>query len=137
MNIYVGATFTRYLEARSVMDQLTAAGHRITHDWTRTDAFGEDGHPLPETAGGYDLPAAEQCAHAQDDRRAVRNSELLLILAQQASCGWPIEVGMALAFGNSKVWVVAPFKPTVFWHLPLVRVFNDVVEPLRELGATP
>lgn len=137
MNIYVGATFSRYLEARSVMDALTAVGHAVTHDWTRTDAFGDDGHPLPGTAGGYDLPAAEQSAHALDDLAAVKRADLLLILAQQASCGWPVEVGMALAWGTAKVWLVEPFKPTVFWHLPQVRVFADVAQPLRELGATP
>ncbi len=35
------------------MDALTAAGHDIAHDWTRTDAFGPDGHPWPDTGGGY------------------------------------------------------------------------------------
>lgn len=137
MNIYVGATFSRYREARSVMDALTAAGHKVTHDWTRTDAFGEDGHPLPDTGGGYDIDPASQRRHAEDDLFAVEEADLLLILAQQASCGWPVEVGMALAWGTAKVWLVEPFKPTVFWHLPRVRVFSDVAQPLRELGATP
>lgn len=137
MNIYVGATFSRYLEARSVMDALTAVGHKVTHDWTRTDAFGEDGHPHPGTAGGYDLPSIKQRVHAEEDLFAVEEADLLLILAQQASCGWPVEIGMALAFGMADVWVVEPFKPTVFWHLPQVRVFDDVATPLRELGATP
>jgi hypothetical protein len=135
VKIYVGTTFSRYVEARSAMDALTAAGHTITHDWTRTAAFGSDGHPLPQTSGGYDLPAADQQAHAEDDLRAVLDADLLLILAQEASCGWPIEVGMALAWGAAEVWVVAPFKPTVFWHLPQVRVFDDAAEPLRDLGA--
>lgn len=131
MRVYVGATFSRYLEAREVMDALTTAGHAVTHDWTRTAAFGADGHPLPGVEG---LPRVEQAAHAEDDLCAVANAELLLILAQQASCGWPVEVGAALAW-DIDVWLVAPFKPTVFWALPLVRLFEDVDEPLRRLGA--
>jgi hypothetical protein len=137
LKVYVGATFSRYLEARSVIDALTAAGHTVTHDWTRTDAFGPDGHLLPDTGGGYDIDPDEQRRHAEDDRLAVEEAELLLILAQQASCSWPIEVGMALALRRAAVWIVEPFKPTVFWHLPGVRIFDDVAEPLRALGATP
>lgn len=135
LNVYVGATFSRYLEARAVMDALTAVGHAITHDWTRTEAFGADGHPLPETAGGYDLPREVQADHARDDLHAVAKSDLLLILAQQASCGWPVEVGAALAWGTARVWIVEPFRPTVFWCLPQVEVFESVDEPLRRLGA--
>ncbi|HVQ60395.1 MAG TPA: hypothetical protein VMS60_15955 [Solirubrobacterales bacterium] len=137
MKIYVGATFSRYLEARSVIDALVAAGHDVTHDWTRTAAFGADGHPLPDSGDGYELPAEEQAAHALDDLAAVKGADLLLILAEQASCGWPVEVGAALAWGKAEVWLVAPFRPTVFWCLPQVSVFESVAQPLRELGATP
>lgn len=137
MRIYVGVTFSRYIEARDVIDALLTAGHEITHDWTRTDAFGPDGHPLPETDGGYALPSAEQAAQALDDLDAVRRAELLLILAEEASCGWPLEVGAALAWGEARVWLVSPFKRTVFWCLPQVSVFDSVAVPLRALGAEP
>ncbi len=136
MKVYVGATFSRYTEARALIDQLTAAGHEITHDWTRTAAFGDDGHPLPAANGGYELPRHIQAAHALDDLLAVQEADLLLILGQQASCGWPVEVGAALAWGFAKVWIVAPCKPTVFWHLPQVEIFPDLTEPLHRLVAT-
>lgn len=145
MRVYVGATFTRYEEARAIVDALTGAGHTITHDWTRTDAFGPDGHPLPETAGGYGLPSDVMAMHADDDLRAIWDADRLLILGQQASCGWPIEVGAALMLGHLRdmgtvirspeVWIVAPFRPTVFWALPQIRVFSDVAEPLSLMGA--
>lgn len=131
MNVYVGATFSRYIEARALMDELTAAGHRITHDWTRTDAFGADGHPLPSTAGGYDLDPADGMRHAFDDIAAVRSADLLLMLGSELSCGWPIEVGIGIAEGKEVV-VVAPAKYTVFWDLPNVMVYGGVAEALSD-----
>lgn len=134
MNVYVGSTFSRYPEARAVIDALTLRGHTITHDWTRTEAFGADGHPVPNSAGGYDLPPDVQADHARDDLNAVRRADLLLMLGQEASCGWLVEVGAALAWGTAQVWIVAPFRPTVFWQLPQVQVFADVAEALELLG---
>lgn len=135
--VYVGSTFSRYTEARAVIDTLTTAGHEITHDWTRTRAFAADGHPLPGTAGGYELDRADAAAHAADDLEAVRRADLLLILAETPSCGWPVEIGAALAFGTAAVWIVAPFRWTVFWALNQVVLFDDLDEPLRLLGAQP
>ncbi len=125
MIIYVGATFSRYVEARAIMDTLTAAGHVIAHDWTRTDAFDDDGHPLPGSDGGYKLDPDDGERHARDDIAAVQSAHLLLMLASEASCGWPVETGIGVALGKP-IWLVAPFRYTVFWDLPNVRVFDDV-----------
>lgn len=133
MKIYVGATFARYLEARAVMDALTGAGHSITHDWTRTRAFGDDGHPLPGTAGGYELDPEDGARHALADITAVRDADLLLMLAQVPSCGWPVETGIGIALGKT-IWLVAPFKYTVFWDLPSVEIFATQTEALGRLG---
>jgi NTP pyrophosphatase (non-canonical NTP hydrolase) len=128
MRIYVGTTFARYAEARAVVDVLTAAGHEITLDWTRTSEFDADGHPRS------DVPPLVEAAHAQADLDAVARAELVLVLAEEASCGWPIEVGAALAWGTARVWVVAPFRHTVFWRLPQVEVFDDLAQALRRLA---
>lgn len=132
MRIYVAATFTRYEEVRALNDRLREAGHSITYDWTRTAAFGPDGHPLGD---GYDLPEAVQARYAQEDLDAVARAEVLLALGEGDSLGWPVEVGAALAFGSCIVYLVAPRKPTVFWALPRVRVFDGVEEAMTRLGA--
>ena len=138
MRIYVGTTFSRYVEARAVMDRLTFAGHEITHDWTRTEVFGVNGHPLPGVLDGSSLSPEVQRQHAWDDLEAVRAADLVLMLGQTASCGWLVEVGAALARGNAKhVWIVQPFADTVFWRLPQVRVFDDLEDALRELYCEP
>lgn len=133
MKIYVGATFSRYAEARAVMDALARAGHAITFDWTRTDAFGEDGHPLPLTSGGYELDPIDGERYALEDFAAVDACERLLVLAQEPSCGWPIEVGYGLA-REKEVWVVAPFRYTVFWDQLNVTTFQRVEDALALLG---
>lgn len=133
LNIYVGATFSRYEEARAIMDALTNAGHTITHDWTRTRAFGDDGHPLPGSAGGYDLDPEDGAAHARDDVEAVKRADALLMLASEPSCGWPIETGIGIAC-DKRIAIVDPFKYTVFWDLPNVVVFEAVDEALVDFG---
>lgn len=132
ITFYVGATFTRYEEARAVVDALCDAGHECAFDWTRTDAFGADGHPLPDV-DPYRLPPEVQARHARNDLAAVRRADLCLFLAQQASCGWPVECGAALAYEVPHVWLVAPFKPTVFWALPGVETFDSLAPALRRL----
>jgi hypothetical protein len=134
MKVYVGATFSRYPEARAVMDALTAAGHTVTLDWTRTDAFGPDGHPLPGTDGGYKLDPLDGARHAASDIAAIADADLLLMLAQEASCGWPVEVGIGIAL-DKPVWLVAPFRYTVFWDLLTVTVYDSLDVPLRLLDA--
>lgn len=135
MKVYVGATFSRYEEVRRVVDALVAAGHEVTHDWTRTDAFGPDGHPRPELGGGYSMPPAEARRHAQDDVRAVLAADCCVFLGQEASCGWPVELGIAIG-ADKPCAVVAPFKWTVFWELPMVVVFDTVEDALGGLGVS-
>jgi hypothetical protein len=132
---YVGATFSRYAEARAVIDALTLTGRECTHDWTRTRAFGSDGHPLPGTGGGYTLERADAAAHAVDDIAAVQRAEVCVFLGEQASLGWPVEFGLALAASCPLIYVVAPFKWTVFLALPTVYVVESAEQALMRLGA--
>lgn len=131
--VYVGSTFSRYAEVRAVVDMITATGREVTHDWTRTRAFGTDGHPLPGTGGGYKLAPDDAAAHALDDLVAVASADLAIFLGDTPSCGWLVECGHAISQGL-QVWVVAPFKWTVFWELPQVAVFDDLSGPLELLG---
>ncbi len=54
------------------------------------------------------------------------------MLASEPSCGWPVETGIGIACGK-EIWLVAPFRYTVFWDLPTVRVFDDVAAALSLL----
>lgn len=122
MIFYVGATFTRYREVRALIDVLESLGHKCAEDWTRTSKdFGSDGELLPSSGTGYEMQD-HWAEAAQRERAAVAevslNEGFCLFLGEQASLGWPVEMGMSIAFGVPRIIVVSPFKPTVFMALP-------------------
>lgn len=130
MKIYTGTTFTRYEEARAVNDRLRALGHEITHDWTRTDEFGDDGHPLKQDPSEISKDDARR--YAADDIAGVLAADACLFLGEQASLGWPVEFGLAL--GSSRchsILVVQPFRWTVFLEVGKVDVVPDLATAMR------
>lgn len=133
--IYVASKFTQYARARGVMDALTAVGHTVTHDWTRTSQFDDDGEPNFDPANEQNLvPRGDRQRHARNDVRGVRTADVLLALLDQPSCGAPVEVGMALAYGVP-VMLVEPWAYTVFWDLPGVSMYETQEQALASLGA--
>jgi hypothetical protein len=116
---------------RTLMDQLTAAGHVVTHDWTRTEEFGEDGHPAFADESG--IPKERLAMHAADDVRGVRTADLVVAVADTPLCGALIEIGVALAVGVP-VWVVAPWRWTIFWEHDLVRTFHSIDGVVGHIG---
>jgi hypothetical protein len=134
MRVYVAGRFTHYERCRALMDELAATGHTITHDWTRTEEFGDDGHPVFEAKDESGIPPERLAMHAQDDVRGVRTADLVVVLADDQLCGALIEIGCALAY-DVPVWVVAPWRWTIFWEHPLVDRFETVDEVRDLLGA--
>jgi hypothetical protein len=125
VRLYVAARFGQYERARALIDDVTALGHRITHDWTRTEEFGPDGHPFHHESNGVRPPGADRYAHhAENDIRAAAEADLLIALADEPLTGGMIEIGVALA-SRTDVWVCAPWRWTVFWEHPLVTLFES------------
>jgi hypothetical protein len=46
MRLYTAAPFRTYERVRRFNADARAAGHAVMHDWTLTEEFGADGHPL-------------------------------------------------------------------------------------------
>lgn len=127
MNIYTAARFSDYERVRAFNDDARAAGHTITHDWTRTNEFGPDGHPLHVKEG--DLAPDVAARYAMDDlTHGVRRADTCVFLADDAGeggfCGALIEFGYACAHAIP-VMVVAPWRASIFWHLPNVEVTDE------------
>lgn len=139
MIFYVGTTFTRYKEARAVIDRLVELGHECAEDWTRTEKdFGPDGEMLASSGDGYQKADHWQEAAEREVQAVARVSierGFCVFLGQQASLGWPVEFGMSIAFGVPDIFLIAPFKTTVFAALPQVLVFDDVDDVLDEIGS--
>lgn len=121
MRIYVAGRFGRYERCRALMDDLASAGHEITQDWTRGEHFDEDGHPRTEDEN---IPREQQAALARGALDGVARAELVVVIADEPLCGALIEFGCAVAHGVP-VWVIAPWRWSVFWTHPLVTVWAD------------
>jgi hypothetical protein len=130
IRVYVAGKFTRYEEVRALIDALPE-GCVVTHDWTRTEEFDEDGHPK---ADDTEVPSERLAMHAINDLRGVRSADLLILIGDENLCGAMAEVGAALVLGIP-VWVVGPCRYTIFWELPDVGRLPDVEATIEELDA--
>jgi hypothetical protein len=135
---YVGGTFTRYEEVRSVVDRLAALGHECAHDWTRQDQdFDGSGRLKDSAKGGYDMQSHwPHQAELEIDaiRRVGAAGGFTIFLGEEASRGWVTEFGMAIAFNVPRIAVVNPFKVTVFDALPNVVLANSVDEAIERVA---
>jgi hypothetical protein len=133
LRVYVAGKFHRYEEVRALIDALPD-GCVVTHDWTRTEEFDEDGKPNFSPGEEADIPRDQIMMHAANDIRGVRTADLLILIGDEKLCGALIEVGAAMAYGIP-IWVVGPTRWTIFWEIPSVDRFPDVESTLRELNA--
>jgi hypothetical protein len=133
LRVYVAGRFTQYERLRAVMDAVTEEGYAVTHDWTRTEEFGVDGHPLVHEQGRRPAEADSYAHHSEDDIRGCRTADAVLAIADEPLTGGLIEIGAALAYGVPVV-VVAPWRWTVFWEHPLVKVVSTLDDALGVLA---
>lgn len=135
MRLYTASRFGDYERVRAFNVAARAVGHEITHDWTITEGFGEDGHLLSSTPDS--LPPAEAQMHATADLAiGVGQAERVVFFANQPNyCGALIEFGFAIAC-KVPIYVVAPWRPSIFWHLPDVEVLPDEATVRDRLGMT-
>jgi nucleoside 2-deoxyribosyltransferase len=124
--------FGAYERVRAFNDDARMAGHEITQDWTRTSEFGADGHPLKP--GDESDPALWK--HAVADLEGVATADACVFLADEGNyCGALIEYGYALACGVP-VYVIAPWRMSIFWHSPLTTILPDETAVRDMLGMT-
>jgi nucleoside 2-deoxyribosyltransferase len=113
MNLYVAAAWLERAEARKVMGQLIASGHRITYDWTRADQF--------------------NILQAAKDKQAVLDADALVFLAEKeysSTGGALVEMGMAIGLGKP-VFIIGPgINKNIFTLLPQVhRSIDSLLKP--------
>jgi hypothetical protein len=122
MRVYTASRFSEYERVRRFNDDLREAGHIVTHDWTRTEEFGPDGHPL--NGNGSLLPLGEQARHAQEDLDAAGEADVVILLPVPDMGGAYVEVGYALARGK-RIIVAGEGRFLIFWSLPAVTMLPD------------
>jgi hypothetical protein len=137
MKFYVAGKFQNYEVVRAFADRLRDAGHEITYDWTRTDEFDEQGHPIvsqyqgeTDDSGDEILSYEAQKKYAHLDADGVAEADALVLFATPNVTGALIETGMALGYGIPVI-VIDPARWTIFYALDLVTVVKDEEEALE------
>lgn len=129
MIVYVAGGISDFEKVRDVQEALIEAGHVISYDWTSAapDAFWRK-----ETD---DVPSEEYLREqAELDRQGAVNCEALVFVVNEKVLGAYIEIGMALAMGNTVYLLGKPERQSVFFRLPEVRVREHVDEILGDLA---
>lgn len=127
MKIFVVGPLHRYERIRSLTDAIAAQGHEITHDWTRNCQFDSGGDLLANTP-------PEQLAECADAAvRGAAEADLVVCIADERLVGALVEVGAALGAG-AEVWLIAPWRESIFWRLPAVTEFADTDAVLAALA---
>ncbi len=123
---YVATAWNNRESARIAMQQIQAAGHYVTHDWTGMD--GEQG-PLESDETYFD-----RCALC--DRIGVETADALILLAHPEAYGAMVEFGMALAAGVPVYVVTHPqMRDCIFYHLVEVEKVSSVAEAIERAAA--
>lgn len=118
---YVAGRFGDWREIRRVQAVLREHGYSITYDWTVHAEAGES-----ERDGSMTVEAMR--AAARTDLDAARDADLLVLVCvddMADALGCYIELGAALLSGAA-VDVIAPPRPSIFFHLPRVETFRSV-----------
>jgi hypothetical protein len=129
VKFYVGTTFTRYREARALIDTLHELGHECVEDWTRTDQFDDSGQLKDSERGGYAM-MDHWPEGARVEKAAIKlvadTAGFCIFLAEEPSRGHVTEYGIAIGTGVPNIIVVAPWKLTIFDALPEVTLVDFV-----------
>lgn len=134
VNLYVASRFSDYKRVREFIDDAKRAGHHVTHDWTRTAEFASDGNPLPGLTEDS-LPVEDARHYATTDLvRGVGPAEMVVFFADLSDyCGALVEFGYALAC-RIQVIVIAPWRASIFWRMPVVQIVADESQARALLG---
>ena len=119
LRIYVAGKWERKELTRDVQSYLKKQGHFITHDWTCEDANG--------LTGAAYATYVRECA--KRDVAGVKESDVLVVLADPNAYGTMVEMGVAISMGipvlvcMGKEWRESPF-----FFLDNVQVFETIEE---------
>lgn len=130
MKVFVSGQIDEKKKIREVYGALEAAGHCVTHDWTRTDGIGDK------------LENIEESGHrAKLDITGVGDCDAYILMSdnQNVGKGMYVELGAALALnqtvGRPEVYVVGPLNHlSIFYLHPAVRRVESIDAAIAILG---
>lgn len=137
--VFVSGQIGDVSAVHEVQEAFRHAGHRITHDWTRSEA-GDTSVLLAGERAKFDNPD-EAAQRATSDLLGVIDCDIYVICTdnQKAGKGMYVELGAALAMhelrGSPTIYVLgARHHSSIFYFHPSVRVKGSVDEILEEMN---
>jgi len=137
MEIFVSGQIGDVENVRSVQDEFVAAGHHITHDWTRN----ETGDKM---LGGREAKFAnpqESARRASLDLQGVIDSDVYVLCSdnEKVGKGMYVELGAALALhdatGSPKVYIIGEMNhASIFYFHPSVILGRSVQDIINEIA---
>ncbi len=127
MNVFVSGRIDDIESVREVMRKIVASGHKITHDWTRTDTF---------LGGAVDKlnNIAESGLRASKDIQGVLDADVYLLVSSNATLGkgMYVELGAALAahqlLNKIQVYIIGPMNHLSVFYLHPAVIHKDTIE---------
>lgn len=131
MKVYVATSYKNRRKAREAIKMLTAAGHKVTEDWTRKDKCAQ-------------LVVGKRMSHARfrrvayraiKDLNGVMKCDALVMLTKTSGRGMYVELGAALAAEKLVILVTKPrHLNCIFYFMPNIIMVRTMREALEVLG---
>jgi hypothetical protein len=127
MNFFVSGRIDDIENVRAVMRKIVVSGHKVTHDWTKTDAF------LGSTTDKLN-DVAESGLRASNDIQGVLDADVYVLVSSNATVGkgMYVELGAALAAqqlgGKTKVYIIGPMNHLSVFYLHPAVLHKDTIE---------
>ncbi len=132
MKVFVSGRISETELANEAQALFKAAGMKITHDWTKSDAIGDKLEN--ETESGL---------RAKRDIEGVVDADIYVLLSHNESAGKGMyaELGAALALnqihGAPQVYIVGPMNHlSIFYLHPTVRRFDTIDEVISDIRSS-
>lgn len=134
MKFFISGQIDDATNVRAQMDEVTAAGHTITHDWTATDVF----------LGSSDAKLANQDEsgkRAAKDIVGVVDCDVYVLSSDNQSVGkgMYVELGAALALnekvGKPQVYIIGKMNHlSVFYLHPAVKQMGTIADVIKAVN---
>jgi hypothetical protein len=128
VKLYVATKFENAPEAREVMAVLTAAGHTITHDWTKEAVD-------PSWTPAQQYVYLQTCGAA--DLVGVENADALVLVNHPYLRDGMAEFGYAMGLGKDVFVLYPERRSSVFFHRAwLADSMEELISLLARVGAS-
>ncbi len=127
MKIYIASRFHKKEEVKKLYKLFRDKGYEISSDWT-----------LHKRIKPYKKNQKIASQYATEDVNGVKNSDIFIMINDNAGTGLYTELGVAIAsyieFSKPKIYIIGSYKDSSMFHFhPSINLKNNIEEVLKEI----